>query len=89
MCGDIRELLHLVCRFIRAMQGAMGTLTQLLASSNLSDITEAISLLVCFDKFGIAGSKSALRKMLPLIFTREQGERVLFLLCLKYLYLGK
>ena len=63
MCGS----------FIRAMQGALGVLTQLLASPNLSDVTEAISLLVCFDKFGIAGSKDTLRRMLPLIFTREQG----------------
>jgi len=56
------------------MQGALGTLTQLLASANLSDVTEAISLLICYDKFGIAGSKTTLRQMLPLIFAREQGE---------------
>jgi hypothetical protein len=55
------------------MQGALGTLTQLLASANLSDVTEAISLLICCDKFGIAGSKATLRQMLPLIFAREQG----------------
>lgn len=61
------------CRFIRAMQGALGTLTQLLASANLSDVTEAISLLICCDKFCIAGSEQALRRMLPLVFAREQG----------------
>jgi hypothetical protein len=56
------------------MQGALATLTQLLASANLSDVTEAISLLICYDKFGIAGSKTTLRQMLPLIFAREQGQ---------------
>ena len=61
------------CRFIRAMHGALATLTQLLASANLSDVTEAISLLICCDKFCIAGSERALRRMLPLVFAREQG----------------
>ena len=55
------------------MQGGLATVTQLLASSNLSDVTEAISLLICYDKFCIKGSKETLRQMLPLIFTREQG----------------
>lgn len=61
------------CRFIRALSGSMSTLTQLLASPTLSDVTETVTLLVCCDKFGVTGSEAALRQMLPLIFSREQG----------------
>lgn len=63
-----------LCRFIRALSGALGTLTQLLASATLSDVTETIQLLICYDKFCIHGAGAVLRQMLPLVFSKEQGE---------------
>ena len=46
---------------------------QLLASATLSDVTEAIALLTICRKFRITGADAALRRMLPLVFSREQG----------------
>lgn len=59
--------------FSKAMSRALPLITQLLASSTLSDTQEAISLLIMCSKFGISGSDSALRKILPLVFCPEQG----------------
>ncbi len=59
--------------FSRAMSRSLPLVTQLLASSTLSDTQEAISLLIMCSKFGISGADSALRKMLPLVFCPEQG----------------
>lgn len=59
--------------FVRALTDALPTVTQLLASSTVSDVHDAIGLLISFSKFGIAGSRAALRKMLPLVFSPDQG----------------
>lgn len=56
-----------------ANAGALPVLTQLLASSTATDVQEAIQLLTFCVKFDIAGSDAAARKMLPLIFGREQS----------------
>ena len=59
--------------FTRALAGAVPVLTQLLASATTSDVHDAIGLLISYAKFGVAGAPAALRKMLPLVFSREQG----------------
>ena len=59
--------------FTQALAGAVPVLTQLLASATLSDVHDAIALLISYAKFGVAGAPAALRKMLPLVFSREQG----------------
>ena len=46
---------------------------QLLASATLSDVTEALSLLACAVRFGVDGADAALRRALPLVFSREPG----------------
>lgn len=38
-----------------------------------SDVSEAITLLLATARFGIAGAPEALLRMLPLVFSREQG----------------
>ena len=60
--------------FSRALAGAMPTLTQLLASSSLTDVQESILLLMACRRFAIEGADATIRKMLPLIFSREQGK---------------
>ncbi len=61
--------------FVRALAGAVPVLTQLLASSTVSDVHDTIGLLISYSKFGIDGAPAALRKMLPLVFSLDQGER--------------
>ncbi len=61
--------------FVRALAGAVPVLTQLLASSTVSDVHDAIGLLISYSKFGIDGAPAALRKMLPLVFSLDQGEQ--------------
>lgn len=60
--------------FVRALAGAVPVLTQLLASSTVSDVHDAIGLLISYSKFGVDGAPAALRKMLPLVFSLDQGE---------------
>ena len=62
--------------FVRALAGALPVLTQLLASATVSDVHDAIALLITYSKFGIAGAQDALRKMLPLVFSFDQGDRL-------------
>ena len=62
--------------FVRALARALPVLTQLLASATVSDVHDAITLLITFSKFGIAGAQDALRKMLPLVFSFDQGDRL-------------
>lgn len=59
--------------FSRALAGAIPTLTQLLASSSLTDVQESIAMLMACRRFAIEGADATIRKMLPLIFSREQG----------------
>ncbi len=40
-----------------------------------SDVSEAITLLLAAARFGVAGAPAALRRMLPLVFSREQSAR--------------
>ncbi|KAK9839654.1 hypothetical protein WJX81_003584 [Elliptochloris bilobata] len=61
--------------FTRAVSGALPLLTQLLASAAQSDVAEAITLLLAAARFGIEGAPAALRRMLPLVFSREQAVR--------------
>ena len=60
--------------FVRSLAGALPVLTQLLASATVSDVHDAIALLITYSKFGIAGAQDALRKMLPLVFSFDQGD---------------
>lgn len=60
--------------FVRALSGALPVLIQLLASATVSDVHDAIGLLITYSKFGISGAPDALRKMLTLVFSFDQGE---------------
>jgi len=60
--------------FVRSLAGALAVLIQLLASATVSDVHDSIALLITYAKFGIAGAQDALRKMLPLVFSFDQGD---------------
>lgn len=53
----------------------MPSLVQLLASSTVSDVQESIAMLLTCKQFEIAGAQEAIRRMLPLVFSRDQGKQ--------------
>jgi len=77
--GTVEELqalvasLELAVDFARSLSACMPTLVQLLASSTLSDVQESIAMLLTCKQFDVAGAPDAIRKMLPLVFARDQG----------------
>ena len=60
-------------RFGGCLREALGTIIQLLASATTTDVQEAVTLLMTFRQFQVDGTGQALRRMLPLVFSREQG----------------
>lgn len=48
---------------------------QLLASSTISDVQESIAMLLTCKQFEVDGAGATIRKMLPLIFAKDQGGR--------------
>ncbi|QDZ24827.1 subunit 1 of condensin complex [Chloropicon primus] len=59
-------------KFCRHLTSSIDVITQLLASSSITDATEAISFIVLLCQFQIQGADGAARKILPLIFSHEQ-----------------
>lgn len=49
---------------------------QLLASSTVSDVQESIAMLLTCKQFEVDGAPDTIRKMLPLIFAKDQGARL-------------
>ena len=60
-------------RFGGCLREALATIIQLLASSTQTDVQEAVTLLMVFRQFQVDGTGQALRRMLPLVFSQEQG----------------
>ncbi|GAB4818223.1 hypothetical protein N2152v2_005269 [Parachlorella kessleri] len=91
--GTLEELQALVAslamavEFAQALTGAMALLTQLLASSTASDVQESIALLLTCKQFAVDGSAEAIRKMLPLVFSREQAVKTHIVEALDQLYI--
>lgn len=91
--GTVEELqalvasLELAVDFARSLSGCMPTLVQLLASSSVSDVQESIALLLTCKQFEIAGAPDAIRKMLPLVFARDQAVKDRIVEALDQLYI--
>ena len=86
--GTIEELqalvasLELAVDFAKCLTACMPNLVNLLASSTASDVQDSIALLLTCKQFEVVGAPEAIRKMLSLIFSRDQGTaRWLTLLC--------
>lgn len=82
--GTVEELqalvasLELAVDFSKALTACMPHLVNLLASSTTSDVQESISLLLTCKQFEIVGAPEAIRKMLTLIFARDQGKHLIY-----------
>ena len=91
--GTVEELqalvasLELAVEFARSLAGCMPTLVQLLASSSVSDVQESIALLLTCKQFEVAGAPEAIRKMLPLVFARDQAVKDRIVEALDQLYI--
>ncbi|CAL8472231.1 g11773 [Coccomyxa elongata] len=92
--GNVTQMRALVASleaavaFVRALAAAVPVLTQLLASSTVSDVHDAIGLLISYSKFGIDGAPAALRKMLPLVFSLDQAIKDAVINAVEELYIS-
>ncbi|KAI8101453.1 hypothetical protein M9435_001559 [Picochlorum sp. BPE23] len=92
--GTVEELqalvasLELAAEFSRSLTASMPSLVNLLASSTVSDVQDSIALLLTCKQFEIVGAPEAIRKMLALIFSREQNIKDKVVEALDQLYLS-
>ncbi len=92
--GTVEELqalvasLELAVDFSKSLTSSMPSLVNLLASSTVSDVQDSIALLLTCKQFEIAGAPEAIRKMLTLIFSREQNVKDKVIEALDQLYLS-
>lgn len=92
--GTVEELqalvasLELAVEFSKAITSSMPSLVNLLASSTVSDVQDSIALLLTCKQFEIAGAPEAIRKMLTLIFARDQNVKEKVIEALDQLYLS-
>ena len=80
--------LELAVDFSKSLTSSMPSLVNLLASSTVSDVQDSIALLLTCKQFEIAGAPEAIRKMLTLIFSREQNVKDKVIEALDQLYLS-
>lgn len=73
--------------FVKVLSGALPLVTQLLASTNDSDVEESVHMLVEAVTHDLDGARPAARKMLPLIFAKEASVRACVLEAVHKLYL--
>ncbi|XP_020579522.1 condensin complex subunit 1 [Phalaenopsis equestris] len=77
--GNLEQIKALVAsleaglQFSKCMASIMPILVQLLASSSVTDVENAILLLMRCRQFQIDGSDECLRKMLPLVFSQDKS----------------
>ena len=92
--GTMEELqalvasLELAVDFSKSLTASMPSLVNLLASSTVSDVQDSIALLLTCKQFEIVGAPEAIRKMLTLIFSREQNVKDKVIEALDQLYLS-
>lgn len=92
--GTVEELqalvasLELAVDFSKSLTASMPSLVNLLASSTVSDVQDSIALLLTCKQFEIVGAPEAIRKMLTLIFSREQNVKDKVIEALDQLYLS-
>ncbi|XP_028550454.1 condensin complex subunit 1 [Dendrobium catenatum] len=77
--GNLEQIKALVAsleaglQFSKCIASTMTILVQLLASSSVTDVENAILLLMRCRQFQIDGSDECLRKMLPLVFSQDKS----------------
>ncbi|KAL4434047.1 hypothetical protein ABPG75_000488 [Micractinium tetrahymenae] len=92
--GTLEELqalvasLELAVAFSRDLTHCMPTITQLLASSTVSDVQESIAMLLACKQFEVDGAPDTIRRMLPLIFAKDQAIKDRIVEALDQLYIN-
>ncbi|KAK9792029.1 hypothetical protein WJX73_005287 [Symbiochloris irregularis] len=90
---NVQQLRHLVASlrvatdFAEMVGGMLSTLGNLLGSATLSDVQEALALVITCRQFQVTGAQALLRKMLALVFAREQGAKEALVEAVDVLYL--
>ena len=74
--------------FATTLQKAVPVISQLLGSKNLTDVMEAIEFFVTGFEFGLASTMIGIRRMLPLIWSKESGVKDAVVAAYKRLYLN-
>ena len=75
--------------FANTLQKAVPVISQLLGSKNLTDIMEAIEFFVTGFEFGLSYTMIGIRRMLPLIWSKEAGVKDAVVAAYKRLYLNQ
>ncbi|KAL4446838.1 hypothetical protein ABPG77_008082 [Micractinium sp. CCAP 211/92] len=92
--GTLEELqalvasLELAVAFSKDLTQCMPAITQLLASSTVSDVQESIAMLLTCKQFEVDGAPDTIRKMLPLIFAKDQAIKDRIVEALDQLYIN-
>ena len=73
--------------FITGLNEALPTICTLLGSKQISDVQEAIGFFVSAFEFGLYNAMIGVRKMLSLIFSREQAVKAYVVAAYKRLYI--
>ncbi|XP_060583069.1 condensin complex subunit 1-like isoform X2 [Ruditapes philippinarum] len=74
--------------FATQLQAAVPVISQLLGSKNLTDVMEAIEFFVTGFEFGLTATMIGIRRMLPLIWSKEAGIKDAVVAAYKRLYLN-
>ncbi|XP_053379231.1 condensin complex subunit 1-like [Mercenaria mercenaria] len=74
--------------FATQLQAAVPVISQLLGSKNLTDVMEAIEFFVTGFEFGLTATMIGIRRMLPLIWSKESGIKDAVVAAYKRLYLN-
>lgn len=81
---DIQESLA----FATQLQAAVPVISQLLGSKNVTDVMEAIEFFVTGFEFGLTATMIGIRRMLPLIWSKEASVKDAVVAAYKRLYLN-
>lgn len=73
--------------FARQIQESVPIISQLLGSKNTSDVLESIEFFVTSYEFGLSVAIIGIRRMLVLIWSKEQGVKDIVVAAYKKLYL--
>ena len=80
-------LLQDTLSFMSAVKQALPTISQLLGSKTSSDILEAINFFVAGFEFGVSDTMLGIRRMLLLMWSKEQSVREAVVSAYRRLYL--
>ena len=75
-------------QFVQQMENVIPVACELLGSKSPSDVTEAIELFVTAAEFALDGAIKGVRKMLALVWSKDNGPKEALIAAYKRLYLS-